>query len=290
MELQQLRLFLAAAESESFTRGAERAFVSQPALSASVLKLETEMGVKLFTRNKRNVVLTPAGRKLLRRAKMIVGECAKAKHELKHHDVQKSLRLGVINTLSILRVSELIEQYRRENPELKLEVIDVSTSEMERLEREDRIDLALTVLGKSSRLPREFIYSQELFTEPYVLALPVNHHLSQSSSISLEQLAKESFIARSHCEHRYLMIELLKHHEIRLNIVYVTNQDDRAISLVESDAGVALIPQHYQSSKIVKIPLEDEPMQRTVGFEWAQKENIEEVQRFVDFARTAPWV
>lgn len=64
MELHQLKQFVAAAESESFTRGAERAFVSQPALSASISKLEDEMGTQLFIRNKRSVVLTPAGRKL----------------------------------------------------------------------------------------------------------------------------------------------------------------------------------------------------------------------------------
>jgi len=290
MELQQLRLFLAAAESESFTRGAERAFVSQPALSASISKLETEMGVKLFTRNKRNVVLTPAGRKLLRRAKMIVGECAKAKNELKHHDIQKSLRLGVINTLSILRVAELIEQYRRENPELKLEVIDASAAEMERLEREDRIDVALTVLSKKPRLVREFVNSQVLFSEPYVLALPVNHHLSRSSCISLEALSREPFIARSHCEHRQVMVELLKKQEIRLNVAYITNQDDRAISLVESNVGVALVPEHYSSVKMVKVPLEGQPISRTVGFEWGENGSMEEVQRFVGYAKTVPWV
>jgi len=289
MELQQLRLFLAAAESESFTRGAERAFVSQPALSASISKLETEMGVKLFTRNKRNVVLTPAGRMLLKRAKVIVGECSKAKDELRRHDQARVLRLGVINTLSIAYVARLVEQYRRENPGLALHVIDAKGPELERLEREDRIDLALTLLQTPSTGNRKFVNTRELFSESYRVAMAPDHHLSQSSSISLEMLAKEPFIARAHCEHRRVIQELLKAQNVRLNVTYVTDQDDRAVQLVKAGIGVAIVPAHYRSPDIVTCPLVEMKHNRSIGFAWGQSENSDEISRFVDFASTARW-
>lgn len=293
MELQQLRLFLAAAESESFTRGAERAFVSQPALSASISKLEAEMDVKLFTRNKRNVVLTPAGRKLLKRAKLIVGECSKAKEELKRHNRQSMLRLGVINTLPITLIARLIEQYRRENPGVTLQVIDASSPEIERMEREDHIDLALTLLpangqGKSSA-NRRFVYSQELFTERYMLAMTPDHHLSQSAVIRFTDLGDEPFITRSHCEHRRIVLGILKAQDIRLNNAYVTNQDDRALTLVKAGIGVAIVPECYASADIVTRPLKDMPDLRSIGFEWGQGDNLDEVTRFVEFAATARW-
>ena len=289
MELQQLRLFLAAAESESFTRGAERAFVSQPALSASISKLETEMGVKLFTRNKRNVVLTPAGRMLFKRAKIIVGECSKAKDELRLHDVQRILRLGVINTLPIAQVARLIEQYRRENPSLTLSVIDASGPEIERLEREDRIDLALTLLPEQPSNNRVFVHAKELFRESYVVAMAPNHHLSRSPFVSLEDIAKEPFIARSHCEHRRIIQTLLKSYGIRLNVTYVTNQDDRALALVAAGVGIAIVPEGYSSPGIVTCPLKEMQDHRAIGFEWGPSESEEEITRFVEFASTARW-
>lgn len=289
MELQQLRLFLAAAESESFTRGAERAFVSQPALSASVSKLEAEMGVKLFTRNKRNVVLTPAGRKLMRRARLIVGECAKAKDELKRHEIQRQLRVGVINTLSISSIARLIEQYRRENPDIKLDVIDASAVEMERLEAENRIDLSLTVLSDRGRSIRKFSKFKTLFEEPYVVALPTGHPLSRSKTLSVVDLVDEPFIARSHCEHRQLVQGILKEHKITLNLAYITNQDDRAITLVASGVGVSIVPRHYDAAGVVKRPLVEDKMLRSVGFEWGDGENQAEIERFVEFAATANW-
>lgn len=286
MELHQLKQFVAAAESESFTRGAERAFVSQPALSASISKLEDEMGTQLFIRNKRSVVLTPAGRKLLKRAKLIIAECAQAKAELKHHEVQRSLRLGVINTLAIGQVAKLIEQYRRENPEVLLDVTDASQDQIEKLQKEARIDFALTrlVQGKEKKGRQEV-----LFSEPYVVALPLGHHLSGRKEVSFSELAEEPFIARTHCESRALIGELLKEKGVRLNVVYKTNQDDRAISLVEVGVGIAIIPQHYASTSIAKISLADLKAERQIGFEWSGESNKEEIGKFVDFSRTVPW-
>lgn len=289
MEIQQLRHFLAAAESESFTRGAERAFVSQPAMSSSISKLEAEVGVKLFIRNKRNVVLTPAGRKLLQRAKLIVGECARAKDELKRHDVQRRLQLGVINTLSITYVTRLIRQYRLENPDLKLKIIDASAAEIHKLEREGRIDLALTLLKEKPTANRNFVYSKKLFSEPYVVAMAHDHHLSRASFVSIKDLNDELFIARIHCEHRQVFENLLNQHNVRLNMTYITNQDERALALVEAEVGVTIVPQHYTSSRITTLPLAEDQNKRAIGLEWGNSENLTEITQFVDFTRTASW-
>ncbi|WP_372738434.1 LysR family transcriptional regulator [Neptunomonas sp.] len=289
MELQQLRLFLAAAESESFTRGAERAFVSQPALSASISKLEAEMGVKLFTRNKRNVVLTPAGRMLLKRAEVIVDECSRAKDELRRHDELRVLRLGVINTLSIHYVTRLVEQYRRENPGLVLNVTDANSLNIEKLEREERIDLALTILPPPPLSSRKFVYDKELFSEAYVVAMSQDHHLSKSPSLSIDDLIKEPFISRSHCEHRRVIQELLKSRNVRLNSIYVTDQDDRALALVKAGIGIAIVPEHCRSAGIRTCPLVESKQKRSIGFMWGQSENKDEITRFVDFASAIRW-
>jgi DNA-binding transcriptional LysR family regulator len=286
MEFHQLKHFVAAAESESFTRGAERAFVSQPALSASISKLEEELGAQLFIRNKRSVVLTPAGRKLLKRARLIMAECAQAKAELKHHDEQRSLRLGVINTLSIRKVANLIEQYCREAPGVLLDVTDAGQDQIEKYQKEARIDFALTLLGEGKR---KKCRQELLFSEPYVIALPLGHHLSGRRNVSLSELAREPFVARTHCESRSFLGELLKGKGVRLHVVYKTNQDDRAISLVEAGVGIAIIPRHYCCSSISTLGLVEMQTERKIGFEWSSDSNLDEIRKFVDFAKTVPW-
>ena len=81
MDLYQLRYFLAVAETHNFSRAAERAFVSQPTLSAGIKKLETELGTPLFHRGKRNTTLTETGARFLPRARSIIYECNAAKQE-----------------------------------------------------------------------------------------------------------------------------------------------------------------------------------------------------------------
>lgn len=289
MELQQLRLFLAAAESKSFTRGAKRAFVSQPALSASIAKLEGELGVRLFTRNKRSVVLTPAGQTLFKRATQIVNECNRARDELKNHDQQRMLRLGVVNTLSIANIARLIEPYRRENSSLKLQVFDVSSEEMERLAESGRIDLSLTLLPERPENGRHCSHSKRLFSESYRVAMAANHHLSALPSLRLVDLQNEPFVSRSHCEYRHMLREALKTAGVRLNVAYVTDQDDRALSLVEQGVGIAIVPEHYESPNVVKRPITELSATRSIGFKWGESENQTEIDRFIAFALTVRW-
>ncbi len=289
MELQQLRLFLAAAETQSFTRGAKRAFVSQPALSASIAKLEGELGVRLFTRNKRSVVLTPAGKTLLKRATQIVNECYKARDELKNHGQLRMLRIGVVNTLSIANIARLIEPYRRENSSLKLQVFDASSEEMERLMESGRIDLSLTIIPERSEKRRHVSSSKRLFSESYKVAMAANHHLSESPTLCLADLETEPFVSRSHCEYRHMLKAVMKTAGVRLNVAYITNQDDRALSLVEQGAGIAIVPEHYESLNIVKRPVTELSATRSIGFEWGESENQHEIDRFITFASTVRW-
>ena len=86
-----------------------------------------------------------------------------------------------------------------------------------------------------------------------------------------------------------MLQHLLKSTGTRLNVAYVTNQDDRALSLVEQGVGIAIVPEHYDSPNIVKRPLTELSAKRSSGFEWGISENQDEVDRFVDFASTARW-
>src|SRR5690606_28937142 len=83
MELHQLRYFLAVAEEGNFTRAAEKSFVSQPSLSAQIIKLEAELGQKLFDRLGRRAELTQAGRFLEGRARAILMEVENAQRQIK---------------------------------------------------------------------------------------------------------------------------------------------------------------------------------------------------------------
>ncbi|MBQ0757851.1 MAG: LysR family transcriptional regulator substrate-binding protein, partial [Amphritea sp.] len=164
-----------------------------------------------------------------------------------------------------------------------------SATEMLKLERDNRIDLALTTIQESPQASRRFQCSKSLFSEPYLVAMSRSHHLSRSKIVSITDLNNELFIGRSHCEHRLVIQNLIKQHNVQLNMAYITNQDDRALALVEADIGLTIVPAHYASSRIITIPLAEDRNQRSIGFEWGENENMNEITQFVDFASTASW-
>jgi DNA-binding transcriptional LysR family regulator len=107
MELHQIKHFIAVVETGGFTKGAQRAAVSQPAISASIAKLEAELDVKLLDRRSSPVVPTAAGARLLEAGKNILHTCNAVKAELKTSAKRKLLRIGILQSLFSGRVSRL---------------------------------------------------------------------------------------------------------------------------------------------------------------------------------------
>lgn len=120
MELYQLRTFAAVAEAGHLTRAAERLHVSQPAVSAHVKALEEDLGVTLFTRTAKGMLLTPAGESLLARARGVLDqaeELERAAHALRS-ELTGELKIALNTDAEFLRVRQLLEVLRAEHPGL----------------------------------------------------------------------------------------------------------------------------------------------------------------------------
>jgi DNA-binding transcriptional LysR family regulator len=124
MEFTEIRHFIAGAETGSFTKGAQRATVSQPAISASIAKLEAYFDVKLLDRRRSPVVPTAAGARLLEAGREILQNCNAVKAELKTIATPKLLRFGVLQSLSSQQVSKLLGSFRDTHSHVTIEVCD----------------------------------------------------------------------------------------------------------------------------------------------------------------------
>src|ERR1044072_3595604 len=117
MELHQLRYFVAVAESENFTRAAERSHVSQPSLSQQISKLESEIGHKLFHRLGRKAVLTEAGTAFLDRARRILFEVENATKELSDHpSLGRKITVGAVQTVMPYLLTPFVAQLSHSHP------------------------------------------------------------------------------------------------------------------------------------------------------------------------------
>lgn len=287
MELYQIRQFVAVAETGSFTKGASRAGVSQPAISAAVAKLEEEMGQKLLDRRQGSVVPTAAGSRLLDAAKDILLACNTIKSTLRAASAPQTLRVGVLRTLPTVHVVGVLQAFGQAHPDIQIELFEGPREELEKRIEQKKLDVGLTSLKDSAASKT----SVALFTEPYVLAVNQNHRFAKLRSITLDDLQNEPFILRTSCETFQDTTALLLARGIRTRLVYRTDQDDRALGLVAAGIGVALMPALYKAAGVVNVSISDFNTKRTIGMRWQPQAGENKcLNALIAFACSHPWI
>lgn len=285
MELYQIRQFVAVAETGSFTKGAARAAVSQPAISAAIAKLEEEMGQKLFDRRQGTVFTTPAGERLLGAAKDILLACSTIKSSLRASCAPDTLRVGVLRTLPTVHVASILQTFRGAHPDVLVELFEGTREEIEQRLAQKKLHVCLTSLqGRDGK------NSAALFTEPYVLAVNSAHRFAKLKTTALADLEGERFILRTGCETFRDTTALFLSKGIRTKLVYRTDQDDRALGLVAAGVGVALMPALYHAPGVVNVPIRDFTTTRTIGLRWlAQPAEHKSLNAMIVFASSHAW-
>jgi DNA-binding transcriptional LysR family regulator len=285
MELYQIKHFIAVAETGGFTKGAQRVAISQPAISASIAKLEAELDVKLLDRRRSPVVPTAAGARLLEAGKNILQTCNAVKAELKTITTPNRFRIGVLQSLSSGCVSKLLSSFRRANVHVAIEVVDGSCEQLVEFLAEQELDTVLTIVGGNDLK----FASRVLFEEPYLLAVPKDHRFAQRQSVKLADLDGEPVIVRTRCDFYQDVTNVLVARGIKIRVVYQTDQDDRALALVAAGIGLALVPAHFELSAVSQFPVLDLGISRAIGLLWSREREHANLKEFIEFAGEHCW-
>ncbi|HKM73363.1 MAG TPA: LysR family transcriptional regulator [Stellaceae bacterium] len=285
MELYQIRNFAAVVETGSITKAAIRAAVSQPALSVSIAKLEDELGVRLFHRSPKSVTLTPAGRRFHATAQEVLRACNKVKAELRASVADRPLRIGILCTLPSTHVARLIETLQRELPDTRIELAEGTQEDLHAQLAARKLLACISAKAESEPGQR----SVELLREDYGLVASLNHRFAFCESIELSDLNGEPFIVRTHCEAFDSTRKLLAERGIRSQVVYRTDQDDRALALVGAGLGVALMPAIFDAPNVKKVPIRDFHSKRVISLHWNEDVADDRLDQLVAFATTHNW-
>ncbi len=186
MTLTELKYIVAVAEARHFGQAAERCFVSQPSLSASVKNLEEELGVKLFERGKRGVFLTDAGEQIVAQARRALEEAERVK-TVAHQGrdpLKGVLRLGIIHTVAPYLLPDLVAALRRLAPEMPLDVEENTTANLDRMLRAGELDGVILALPYDA----PGIETAPLYEETFQVVAPAKHALARRKSVSVEEL------------------------------------------------------------------------------------------------------
>lgn len=242
MEIHQLRYVCAIAETGSFSRAAERCQVAQPSLSQQVLKLEEDLGAKLFDRLGRSVRPTEAGRAFLLHARAVLNliDAARSSVAGKSADVSGSVAVGVIPTIAPYLMPRFTAAFTRKYPEAKLRILEETTPVLIENLRNLSIDIAILALP----LRHKDLELFPLRTEPLFAVLPNDHPSAHAKSLALKDLRGAPFVMLrdGHC-FRDLSIAACSHARIRPRIAFESDQFRSLFGMVAAGVGVSLVPE-----------------------------------------------
>jgi LysR family transcriptional regulator, hydrogen peroxide-inducible genes activator len=266
MELHQLRYFCAVAETGSFSRAAEQSHVSQPSLSQQILKLEDELGTRLFDRLGRSVRLTELGKTFLPRAHAVLRELEAAKGDVVEGKefIGGPVAVGVIPTVAPYFLPPRLTAFSRKFPQVHLTVVEEITPVLLDRLRAGTIDVAILALPLRGH---EF-ESVPLLTERLFAALSKKHKLSSRPFLSLKDLRADPFLLLrdGHC-FRDTAVAACDRARLHPQIVFESGQFSSLLSMVGAGMGVSIVPEMAieKKSQCRYVRIADEQAVRTIG-------------------------
>ena len=246
MKLRQLQFFIAVAEELSFSRAAIRLHVAQPSLSTQIKTLEEEVGAQLFERDKRHVSLTPAGRRFQNRTVTILSLAESAKTEARSTELGRLGTIGLGYTaLSMFSTAlpHAIRQYRLQEPNVLMTLRELPS--LEQLHELGERTLDVGVLRKMDVSAPKGISIVEWYRTPLVAAIPNDHPLAASSSLSLNDLKNDPFIMyprQAGTGIYWHVLDLCTAAGFRPRVVREVIESSTIIGLVAAGVGIAIVP------------------------------------------------
>ena len=262
MTLSELRFIVALAHEKNFRKAAEKSFVSQPALSLGIKKIEQELNMSIFERSVGaggDVKITPVGQKIIEQATIVLEEAAKIKDLSAGGDKQLDLpfKLGLIYSIAPYLLPLIIPSLGQKVPNMPLEIHEDITKNLENDLKQGSIDAAVIALPFD--IPGMEI--EILYDEPFVVIVPLLHSWKSKTTIKAKDLSKEKVLLldRTHCFSNQVVEAcpgLSKNSEIQLG-----NSLETIRKMVASNLGISVLPQSaatdkYQDTLVQTIPFE----------------------------------
>ncbi|MQP64308.1 LysR family transcriptional regulator [Niveispirillum sp. SYP-B3756] len=267
-EFGELQAFVTVAQTLNFRAAAERLFLSQPALSRRIEKLEAALEMRLLERTTRKVELSDAGRQFLAHAAAILEELDLARTSM----VERSSRAKQLVTVACVPsvanhvLPQVLYRFAQTHPAVRIRIIDESAGMVLAAVQEGQADIGIGFLG-AQNAEVEF---NPIRSEPYVLAVRRDHPLAAAAAVRWDRLGAERLIGVSlNSGNRILIENVLAGLPQRPTIHYEANHVAGALGLVAAGLGVAVLPSLSLANgaypMLVGVPMVEPGLSRTLG-------------------------
>lgn len=289
MDLSQLRYVVEVADAASFTRAAERCFVTQSALSHQIAALERELGHRLFIRTSRRVRPTEAGDAFVRHARVALRAAEQAKEDAAAAagDVVGTLRLGVIPTVTGVDVPRILHAYRGAHPAVRVELRVGNSDELRIAVQDGSLDVALLGLRDGTR--PEGVSWSPLATQRLAAVLPAGHPLAARSELTLSDLRELVFAdfpagtsGRAQSDGAFAAAGIAR------DVAFEADSVDLIVGLVAAGLAVTLLaPGVVRHPGVAIVPMVDGPV-RVEYVAWDRQASRSVARAFLEILQRSP--
>lgn len=249
MDFKQLNAFLTIGRLQSFTKAAQTLGYAQSSITTQIKQLEAELDVKLFERIGKNVTLTHEGRKLIPYAKQMLKLCDDIKSNIATTEKPTgTLTIGAAESLCVLRLPEILKEYRRLYPDVDVSIKFGSCADFRHFLISNIVDVAFSLGVKIDS--SDFISEIELPEKMLLLAYP-GHPLLEKEEIYPKDIANESLILTdTGCSYRAAFENILRDAGITPNVALETGSVQAIKQFTMSGLGICLLPQVAVSQEV----------------------------------------
>jgi LysR family hydrogen peroxide-inducible transcriptional activator len=272
MTLTELQYIVAVAQERHFGRAAERAFVTQPALSLAIKKLEEELGATIFERRRNRIELTAIGEQIVHQAQRVLEEADQIKILAAEGKDQLNgpLRFGVIATVGPYILPDLVPLLSARAPKMPLELEENLTLNLAGMLKSGKLDVIMIALP----FDEPAIVTQALYDEPFKVVIPAGHPWKKKKLIDSRQLASEKVLL-PHAGHCFRQQVLDSCPELSRSDTegWQGNSLETIRQMVASGLGITVLPASaltvkHESNRLIAIEMARPVPGRRIGLAW----------------------
>ncbi len=266
MNIKDLKYLVALADHGHFGRAADSCFVSQPALSMQIMKLEETLGIKLLERSNKSILLTDYGLIIVERARQILSQVEEIREiaQSAKDPYCGEFRLGVFSTLAPYLLPLIIPQLSKTYPKLSFYLVEAQTSVL--IEKLKKGELHAALLA-SPVIENSFCHTA-LFEEEFLLALPVSHSFAKLKLIKQQHLERKDLLLldEGHCM-REQALAICHRMQARENQHFKATSLETLRHMVSANVGITLMPKLacIPSHTVSYVPFGGAKPTRTIG-------------------------
>ena len=277
MDSLALKAFMAVAEQGSFSRAADELFLTQPAVSKRIVKLENQLKTRLFDRVGRNVSLTVAGQHLLPKARAILEAMDNTVDELTHLSgrVGGRLRIATSHHISLHRLPEPLAKFIELYPQVELDIQFAESEVIYEGILQGRWQLGIITLNPK---PHAQLQQQSIWQDTMQFVAAPEHPLNHQTGVDLSQLSSfPALLSKTNTFTRSIVEGHFERQNLALNVAMSTNHLDTIRMMVGIGMGWSILPHTLINSQIKVIDTIDtlaKPIIRQLGCVWHPKRSL----------------